>query len=325
MKKLLWPLMICILMASQSGLALLSNNQFYKAGIAFYQKGQIIQAQKYFIKALQTTSPNEHGEIYKMFGICQFMLGQKANAMVNFRRAVAVNQQITISPLEVLDTSVIPFFQQQKKWVLRIKAQNLYRKRKATGKRTISRKVAPVNPQQQKTRMSTKRQSGIGHTSKKKILTRKDRRSLGIYHFLPFGLPQFEAKQKAAGYTVFLFHLSMAYLNYTSLENIAIQKDLIEQVNASDAYDETTRDTFIRESESYMATEDRFRKLSMQLFVGTWILSSLFGVLDSGGDHIASGPWQPAIEPVNYTDKQPKVFIQPNIDGPSLIGMGVAF
>jgi hypothetical protein len=87
----------------------------YATGFSLYQKGSMKDAEAALKQALQRR-PNaaDKIKIYKLLGICQYMLRNKAEAAASFKQALAMSPGLTISANEVLDESVIEFFNQQK-------------------------------------------------------------------------------------------------------------------------------------------------------------------------------------------------------------------
>lgn len=87
----------------------------YSAGEQKYQKGDFQGAEVALKAALgKRMSKANQAQTLKLLGICQFMLGNKGAAGTTFKRALAANQSLTIGQDEVLDESVIPFFNSQK-------------------------------------------------------------------------------------------------------------------------------------------------------------------------------------------------------------------
>lgn len=85
--------------------------QSYRAGAQKYAKGDIQGAEAALTRAIGSTKdPKELGKVYKLLGISQFMLNKKPAARESFRRALASDPGTRISADEVLDESVIPYF-----------------------------------------------------------------------------------------------------------------------------------------------------------------------------------------------------------------------
>lgn len=89
----------------------LANGSTYAEGYSKYQKGDFKSAQSALNVAVKKKgSKASTAKTYKLLGIVQFMLGNKPGANLSFRRALKLNPASTISENEVLDTSVLGFF-----------------------------------------------------------------------------------------------------------------------------------------------------------------------------------------------------------------------
>lgn len=87
----------------------------YSAGEAKYQKGDFKGAAAALNAALaKKMAKPDQVRALKLLGICQFMLGQRPAAAQTFKRALAVDPGTTIASSDVLDDTVIPFFNAQK-------------------------------------------------------------------------------------------------------------------------------------------------------------------------------------------------------------------
>ena len=83
----------------------------YGVGYSKYQKGDFKGAELALRQALAKKMDRATmGKAFKLLGICQFMLGNKNAAAGSFRRALQVVPSTVISPSEVLDETVVPFF-----------------------------------------------------------------------------------------------------------------------------------------------------------------------------------------------------------------------
>lgn len=93
----------------------IARGQSYDAGFAKYTMSDFKGAIASLQSALpRTRSPKEKAKIFKLRGICEYMLNQKSKASESFKSAIANDSATTISGDEVLDESVISFFNAQK-------------------------------------------------------------------------------------------------------------------------------------------------------------------------------------------------------------------
>lgn len=85
--------------------------QTYSEGYNKYVQGDFAGAENEFQGALnQRVSTLEKARIYKMLGISQYMQGKRGDAERSFTRAKQLKSDIAISSAEVLDESVVEFF-----------------------------------------------------------------------------------------------------------------------------------------------------------------------------------------------------------------------
>lgn len=86
-------------------------SQSYSTGYSKYVKGDFAGAENAFKLTLnKSISDAEKARLHKMIGISQYMQGKRIAAETSFQQAKALNPYINISASEVLDDSIIPFF-----------------------------------------------------------------------------------------------------------------------------------------------------------------------------------------------------------------------
>jgi len=89
--------------------------QNYSAAEARYMRGDFSGAETSVGQALRSEKRSgERARLLKLLGIVQFMQNRRQPAAQSFRQALQLNPQTTISPDEVLDESVIAFFNSQR-------------------------------------------------------------------------------------------------------------------------------------------------------------------------------------------------------------------
>lgn len=97
-----------------------SNAQTYSQGYQLYRKGKLRPAEKSLSKAAKLTRRSqEKSRIFKLLGIVQFTLGKKQLASSSFRSALRINPRATIRRSEVLDESVLKFFSDIRRTLVR--------------------------------------------------------------------------------------------------------------------------------------------------------------------------------------------------------------
>lgn len=89
--------------------------QSLAVGNAKYLRGDFKGAETSLIQALSTKPPaGESAKIFKLLGIAQYMQGNQAAASHSFSRALSLSPGLRIDPGEVLDESVIGFFDKKR-------------------------------------------------------------------------------------------------------------------------------------------------------------------------------------------------------------------
>ena len=107
-----WNKFYCVVaMAFSITMPSASLSQSYSAGYNKYVQGDFEGAEKSFqITLNKRLTTAEKARIYKMLGISQYMQGKRIAAESSFQKAKGLNPYINISPSEVLDESVVTFF-----------------------------------------------------------------------------------------------------------------------------------------------------------------------------------------------------------------------
>lgn len=85
--------------------------QSLSSSMKLYFNGDLNGTEASLNKALKTNLSNkDKAQAYKYLGIVQYSKGRKDQASSNFRKSLAINPKMVIVASEVLDESVIPFF-----------------------------------------------------------------------------------------------------------------------------------------------------------------------------------------------------------------------
>lgn len=106
--KLAYTALLVILTITWSARA---RAQSLAAGQKLFYQNNFSGAETALTKALPSAkSAAEKTKIYKLLGISQYMLKKRPQAQASFKNALKLNPQTTIGGDEVLDESVIPFF-----------------------------------------------------------------------------------------------------------------------------------------------------------------------------------------------------------------------
>lgn len=109
-------LLLFLIMASLFGSVQPVNAQSLSQGIKEYQRNDFIKAERTFTSLTKKRLPSpKKAQSFKYLGICQYLLGKKGLAKTSFENAVRLSPKTTISSNEVLDPSVVTFFDAVKK------------------------------------------------------------------------------------------------------------------------------------------------------------------------------------------------------------------
>ncbi|MFK7874061.1 MAG: tetratricopeptide repeat protein [Oligoflexales bacterium] len=82
----------------------------YSSGYSKYIRGDFAGAEADFRKAAATSSSTRKARALKMLGISHYMQGERTAAEQSFKQAKSLDPNIRIAPSEVLDESVLSFF-----------------------------------------------------------------------------------------------------------------------------------------------------------------------------------------------------------------------
>lgn len=124
----IYLLMLSLALPMTVALPTQAYGQNLSKGMILYQKGRIPQAEQALLQALKTTTGAEKARVLRLLGITQHMQGNQAAATRSFQMALAINPNTTISRDEVLDETVVPFFER-----VRATAQSSPARAPATG------------------------------------------------------------------------------------------------------------------------------------------------------------------------------------------------
>jgi hypothetical protein len=117
-RRVLASLLSLCLIISTSGYAPYAFGQSEEATKQQYQTGDFAKAEAGYRSLLAGAKAKKDrkklAEYSKLIGICQFMQDDKPGAQASFKLALTANPSISISASEVLDESVIPFFNESK-------------------------------------------------------------------------------------------------------------------------------------------------------------------------------------------------------------------
>lgn len=198
MKLRLFYVLLMLAGTLSSGL-LQAQTQAFEAGYQAYMRNQFPVAEAHFKRALTATKTREdRAFILKFLGISQYMRGDRKQAANTFYQAFMNDPRTSIYLEEVLDPSVVEFYNSLKtRWVQQAQA----RQKQLEQQRSTVRDQAPPLPssrqqmsqepgrtpdRRQQARTARHRQPSRADESRK-----KSSRDISWLHFMPFGAGQF--------------------------------------------------------------------------------------------------------------------------------------
>ncbi len=209
---------------------------------------------KLIIAAQQEKNPVKLIKIYKLMGIVYYMLSNLNESAKAFNFALSYNPGIMITKGEVLDESVITFFNRIK--AMRVSSQIPNESQADTGQSKKNKK---------------KRYRIV---KKRRPLTTREK----IYAFLPFGSGQFMHRQYFYGALSgtlqlsafsYFFYINNKIDNSKSREKAAMATNLEDDVKAIIA----------AEGSAYRKKQKTYQQLAIGGFLGLWAISSLDALL----------------------------------------------
>lgn len=257
-----------------------SSQAAFEQGYQSYMRNQFPIAETHFRKALQTAPTGEDKAfILKFLGISQYMRGDKKSATLSFREAVTLNPKTAIFQGEVLDSTVIPFFNNVKKSTLAsVKA---VKKKPKISKKSKS-KVASEKKKKKKRRKKKRKtndddiQISFDPVEEKKPVAKKS--GFRPLHLLPFGIGHFADSNYFWGsaYGVVQAVSLLTYFNKNT--EIAAEEKENEEIQARDDLTDDNKREFIQQNNKFLTALDEDAQLSISLFGLTYLISLIHGM-----------------------------------------------
>ncbi len=279
------------------GLGTIGKAQTFEDGYQSYMRNQFPVAELQFKGALKKAKTKEDmAFVLKFVGICQYMRGDKNQAASSFYQALANDKSLTIDEEEVLDPTVVSFFNFLKaKWA---------KEPAAAQKPQVAAKgpgaTEPLSPASAQTPSTVKPKTSLAaRTPPKAARLRKSPESseentvvpagnrksssgsssLSFVHFLPFGAGQFRNKSYLLGTGLALGQVIALY-EFVSIGNqITERQGLNEEVRNNDGISDDRKQDFFNQNGSYISGLQKDRNLYLGLFAGLWIGGALDAIL----------------------------------------------
>lgn len=215
-------------------------------GYQAYIKTNFTGAKEALTAALNNeTNPNALTKIHKLLGIVHYMLSDLNEAARSFKLALSYNPNISILQSEVLDETIITFFN-------RIK--------------TLESTKITENPPAKKIRKRRFR-----YVKRRRPLTSMEK----IYAALPFGVGQFMHEQYFFGALSGALQISaLSYFAILSGDINQIDSD-IDTIRTTDNLDEDVKVLAVADFENTRKEKQTLQTYALAGFVGLWAVSAI--------------------------------------------------
>ncbi len=287
-------LCVCLCLSSWTQTAVA---QTFEEGYQAYMRNQFPVAELQFKEALKTAKTKEDKAfILKFIGICQFMRGDRKLSAASFYQAVQFDRSLTIDEEEVLEPSVVAFFQSVKSRVPNEvpapKGASVPAESSAAQTQTPQPPAAAgpklVKPTKKKfVKKDSIESTGSGSTSS----------DFSWWYLLPFGAGQFANQNYLLGSAVAGGHVFFLYRTLTLQKKIVDQQDLLSETLASPAYTDVEKNEFQVLSSDYIEQIRKDKGLAQAGFVGLWLVSGVQAYFAGRSIAKETNPTSPAASP----------------------------
>lgn len=237
------------------------GQDYFERGYQAYMRNQFPIAESFFRRALkQAEEKKDKAFILKFGGISQYMRGDKRSSSRTFRNALKLDPELDIFPEEVLDPSVITFFQNVKIRFLQTYQPN---NQIASGKE-VRKKKSKAKRRKKKKRKAKKRPS-----------------TFSFLHLLPFGTPQFHNKQFIMGAFYGGAQVVSLGLYAKRLSQISDEEAENREVEENPDLDEATRSQFLEENNKFISAVEEDAQLAIASFGLFYFTSVVHGILSA--------------------------------------------
>lgn len=266
-----------------------AQSQAFEAGYQAYMRNQFPLAEAHFRRALGTAkTPEDKAFILKFLGISQFMRGARRQAAMSFYQAYRADPKTSIYKEEVLDPSVVNFFNSLKnRW---IQKQRQSSRPRATGKRQPRNAQSPNRRARTSAQRSKKPgkakapQQKAGAKSQEQepqqqAEQQEDRpSSLSWWHFMPFGAGQFYNGQIWTG-SFFAVSQLTAGVVYQVRQSEISDEQAENQSVLNSSLPTAEKDSFIESNNEYITALEDDAQLALIGFGTAWATSIIHAIL----------------------------------------------
>ncbi|RZA23201.1 MAG: hypothetical protein EOP10_13390 [Proteobacteria bacterium] len=279
-------------------LSLPAHAQTFEDGYQSYVRNQFPVAELQFKNALKKVSSDEEkAYILKFIGICQYMRGDKKNAASSMSQSVSYDRSIQIDTEEVLDPSVVTFFNGVKS---RVPPEPKKKPKPAAVVEAPRQESAfQANPSpKKKSKKKKKSESSLSLAHEPQFDDKPSR--IGVLHFLPFGAPQFANGSYLLGSGIAALQI---YSIYSVLDADKVAKDrqgLNSVVRTKDGLTEDQRNAFYKENNDYIDELKKQKNYAIAGFGALWVISVAEGIINnrSSSSKSSEAPPESSVSPI---------------------------
>lgn len=258
-------------------LSLPAQAQTFEDGYQSYVRNQFPVAELQFKNALKKTNADEEKAfILKFIGICQYMRGDKRNAGSSFTQSLNLDRSVQIDAEEVLDPTVVSFFNAIKSRM----PPEVKRKPKAVAQASAPT-PAPAPKRKADKKRKKKSESSLSLNDSNPLEDKP--RKLSVLHFLPLGIPQFANNSYLIG-TGFAGLQLFALYSMIDADKVAKErKDLNDVVRTKEGLTDEQRNSFYKENNAYIDELKKQKNLAVAGFGALWVISIAEGIINNKG------------------------------------------
>lgn len=286
----LWIIMIWIGLRPAAASA-----QTFEDGYQSYVRNQFPVAELQFKGALKKAKTDEDKAfIQKFIGICQYMRGDKKGANISFIQSVRLDSNVQIDEEEVLDPSVVPFFNSIKGKVnaeekKRDKEKEKEREREKVASsppppRPVQPRPSPKKSQKSASKSSKSRKTNVSDSAMSLpddtlVAEKSERSSFNYLHLLPFGAGQFANGSPILGSTFAAAEIAALYVFFDANNTIAERENLNTVVANKEGLNDQQREDFYKANNAFIATVKNQKNLALLSFFALWAAGSTESIL----------------------------------------------
>ncbi|MBC7661849.1 MAG: hypothetical protein H7249_19325 [Chitinophagaceae bacterium] len=319
--------------------------QTFEDGYQSYVRNQFPVAELQFKSALKKAGADEEKSfILKFIGICQYMRGDKKNSGQSFMQALTLDRNVQIDSDEVLDPTVVSFFNNIKSHL----GPDTRKREKSAQAAEVSPEssgIATSQPQKSSSKnkvqpeasaFSTATASGTQASAKnggtlKKSKSRKkmrDESSLGLdsnvqiseksrrlhfTQFLPFGFPQFHNDSYILGGGAAVLQVAALASVVSNNKTITDRQKLNTFVSTKPGLTDQQREDFYSANNKFIADVKQKKNLALFGFVAVWGASVAESILlhkSSAKSTVLDLPIPPkqSLEPIIQADRRGETY-----------------